>query len=228
MVINTKKCIGCGACRVACMSENMLPPGVYYRTIPEIEIGEYPQVSRIFMPTNCMQCDKPPCIKAVKSGAITKRPDGIVAIDYQKFNDKKEFDAAVKVCPYTALYYDDGDFYTKQTPTLQPYEKLQNSEYGRKLSRTDGKPPVKSGRKCHFCVHRLEAGMLPACVSTCLGGAMYFGDKNNTKGLTSLLIATYGNIRIKISSNTEPRVYYLTDDSISADSMKTCLACHGA
>jgi len=83
MVINTKKCSGCRSCAVACMAENMSPPTVTYRAVPEVEIGEYPQVSRVFMPTNCMHCDNPPCAKAANAitpGAINKQPDGIVTI----------------------------------------------------------------------------------------------------------------------------------------------------
>src|SRR3990172_9202490 len=75
MVINTKRCTGCYACVVACMAENGSPPGVAYRRVGEVESGEYPQVARTFMPTNCMHCENPPCMKAAPAGAITKRPD---------------------------------------------------------------------------------------------------------------------------------------------------------
>lgn len=59
MVVNTKKCTGCFACVVACMAENVAGPGVTYRAVPEVEMGEFPYVSRTFMPTNCMQCERP-------------------------------------------------------------------------------------------------------------------------------------------------------------------------
>ena len=231
MVINTKKCSGCSSCAVACMAENMSPPGVTYRAVPEVEVGEYPQVSRIFMPTNCVQCDNPPCAKAanpISAGAITKRPDGIVAINYEKFRDKNAFDAAQKACPYRALYYDNGTFFTKELASFQPYEQQANFEYEQRFNRTEGKPPAGSGRKCHFCLHRLNAGMLPACVTTCPCGAMYFGDKNNPKGLAMQLLAFNRGIRLKVSQGTEPRVYYLTSEVGTADNLKACLACHGA
>jgi len=231
MVINTKKCSGCHSCAVACMAENMSPPTVTYRAVPEVEIGEYPQVSRVFMPTNCMHCDNPPCAKAANAitpGAINKQPDGIVTIAYDKFRDKKAFDAAAKACPYKALYWDDGAFFTKGLPIFEPYEQQAGFEYGERLKRTEGKAPAGSGRKCHFCLHRLNAGMIPACVTTCPCGAMYFGDKNNSKGLAMQLLAFNNGIRLKVSQDTRPRVYYLTSETGTADNLKACLACHGA
>ncbi len=227
MVINVKKCIGCNACRVACISENVSPPGVFYRTVPEVEEGEYPKVSRLFMPTQCMQCDKPPCISAAPAGAMTKRQDGIVAINYAKFRGKQAFEKAAKACPYArALYYDDGRFFTRETPSFQPYEKAVSFEYGDKWSRASNGPPVGSARKCHFCLHRLNAGMLPACIGTCVGGACYFGDNNDSASLVSQLLRTYESMRINESSGTEPRVYYLVSDKVVAYNLQTCLACH--
>jgi len=33
--------------------------------------------------------------------------------------------------------------------------------------------------KCNYCVHRVDAGLQPACVATCLGGVRIFGDVND-------------------------------------------------
>ncbi len=54
MVIDLRKCIGCHACTVGCIAENKLPPGVVYRPVIEEEIGEYPNVTRRFIPRPCM------------------------------------------------------------------------------------------------------------------------------------------------------------------------------
>ncbi len=51
--------------------------------------------------------------------------------------------------------------------------------------------------------------MLPACVTTCIGGATYFGDKKDPESLINELIATGRAIRLKEEMGTEPKVYYL-------------------
>lgn len=227
MVIDPRRCIGCQACVVSCKAENVTPPGVSYRTVPEIEFGTFPILNRIFMPTNCMQCDNPPCMRAAPAGAITKRPDGIVALDYTKFTSRQEVQAARQACPYTALYYDEGNFYTREMPgSTQPYETREFDEYESEYTRASGQLPARSGRKCHFCLHRLNAGMLPSCVTTCVGRAMYFGDKNDPQSLVSELLATHKVMRVKASAGTEPRVYYIEDEIPGVRQILSCSVCH--
>lgn len=84
MVIDLRKCVGCSACTIACVAENKLPPGVVYRPVLEEEIGEYPNVTRRFLPRLCNQCDNPPCVPVCPVKATYKRPDGIVEINYEQ------------------------------------------------------------------------------------------------------------------------------------------------
>jgi Fe-S-cluster-containing dehydrogenase component len=206
MVIDLRKCIGCSACTIACKAENQLPPGVVYRPVMEEEIGEYPDVTRRFIPRPCMQCENPPCVKVCPVAATYKRPDGIVEIDYTKCIGCRY---CIPACPYSARTFDFGEFYTDHTPERQPYEEQASPEYGKKWNRKDGDSPVGNVRKCQFCLHRLNAGMLPACVTTCIGGATYFGDKNDSESLVFELVASGKMMRLKEDLGTEPKVYYL-------------------
>ncbi len=232
MVVDNRKCIGCFTCAVSCMAENVTPPGTSYRVVHLEEKGEYPTLDRFFMPSNCQHCDKPPCKVAAdmhEKGLITKRRDGIVVFHYEKLRkNKKGRDAAKKACPYIAIVSDNGSFYTEGTPVLEPYETRDFFEYGEKLSRKKG---ATSGtiRKCTFCLHKLRAGMIPACVSTCLGRAMYFGDGSDPKSLVSELIRKEGVWRIKSGLHTSPRVYYLGYEhrsDFTTISPASCLECH--
>ena len=58
-------------------------------------------IDMVFLPVMCMQCDDAPCV-AVGAGAVEKRPDGIVRINYKKItgNDKLQ-----EYCPYGAIYF---------------------------------------------------------------------------------------------------------------------------
>jgi Fe-S-cluster-containing dehydrogenase component len=232
MVIDARRCIGCDACTVACTAENGLPPGVSYRTVPKVESGEFPNVQASFMPTNCQQCDKPPCLpaaNAVSPGSMAKRPDGIVTVDYQKFG-RKAFVAARKACPYKALYFDEGRYWTDGTPARQAYETRPHVEYGKVWTRIDGALPIGAGRKCHFCLQRIEAGLLPACVATCIGGAMYFGDANDIESLVSELRSREKTMRVNESRGTEPRIFYVgaaSRQTMPVSTPESCQTCHG-
>lgn len=65
--------------------------------------------------------------------------------------------------------------------------------------------------KCTFCAHRTAAGLLPACVETCVGGARVFGDLNDPDGAARrLLDAHRGEVKVlKPEQGTKPNVYYI-------------------
>ncbi|HXP96552.1 MAG TPA: 4Fe-4S dicluster domain-containing protein [Telmatospirillum sp.] len=49
---------------------------------------------------------------------------------------------------------------------------------------------TRTADKCTFCGQRLAAGLLPACVETCVGGARVFGDLNDESGELSRTLDT--------------------------------------
>jgi len=206
MVIDLRKCVGCMACTVGCIAENHLPPGVVYRPVLEEEIGEYPHVTRRFTPRPCMQCDAPPCVPVCPTKATYKRPDGIVEINYDQCIGCRY---CITACPYSARTFDFGENYSDGTPERQAYETSPSPEYGKKWDRTKGKSPVGNVRKCQFCLHRLNVGMLPTCVTTCIGVATYFGDANDSESLVAELMGKPNVMRLKEEMGTQPKVFYL-------------------
>jgi Fe-S-cluster-containing dehydrogenase component len=206
MVLDLRRCIGCSACTIGCKAENILPPGVVYRPVMDEEFGTYPKVTRRFTPRPCMQCDNPPCTPVCPVSATYKREDGIVVVDYNKCIGCRY---CITACPYNARTADFGDTYTEGTPQVQDYELRPSFEYNKKWPRKRGKSPIGNARKCHFCIHRIEVGLLPACVSTCIGGATYFGDNNDTDSLVSELIGRPNITTLKPELGTKPKVYYI-------------------
>jgi len=208
MVIDLRRCVGCHACTISCVAENKLPPGVVYRPVLDQEIGTYPNVTRRFMPRCCMQCEEPPCVPVCPVNATWARPDGIVAIDYEQCIGCRY---CVTACPYSARTFDVGYTYTAETPQQEVYELLPNFEYGTPHSRQPGteESPIGNVRKCHFCVHRLEQGQLPMCVTTCIGIANYMGDLNDPESLVAQMAAQPNVVVLKEELGTKPKVFYL-------------------
>jgi molybdopterin-containing oxidoreductase family iron-sulfur binding subunit len=164
-----------------------------------------------------MQCDNPPCVPVCPVTATYKNEEGIVVIDYEQCIGCRY---CITACPYAARTFDFGQTYTKGTPvaeglivgqtTADAYERAANFEYGAQWAREEKEAsPVGNVRKCHFCLHRLKEGMLPACTTTCIGRATYFGDANDPDSVVSDLIASPNIMRLKEELGTEPRVYYL-------------------
>lgn len=208
MVIDTRKCVGCHACTMSCVAENKLPPGVVYRPVVDQEIGTYPNVTRKFLPRPCLQCDEPPCVPVCPVGATFSRSDGVVAIDYDQCIGCRY---CITACPYSARTFDIGGTYTGDTPAQQEYELLPTYEYGSTHRRDPDSEdsPIGNVRKCHFCVHRLEQGLLPMCVTTCIGVANYFGDLNDPDSLVAEMAAKPNAVVLKEELGTKPKVTYL-------------------
>ena len=70
---------------------------------------------------------------------------------------------------------------------------------------------TRTADKCTFCTHRLAAGLLPACVETCVGGARIFGDLADPKSTVSRLLKERADdVRVlKPEEKTNPNVFYL-------------------
>ena len=64
MLINTKKCVGCSACRIACQMKNHLDPEESFIKYHEIETGEVPQR---------VQRDRPHTVHALRGRALRCR-----------------------------------------------------------------------------------------------------------------------------------------------------------
>ncbi|HSN92722.1 MAG TPA: 4Fe-4S dicluster domain-containing protein [Anaeromyxobacteraceae bacterium] len=221
MLLDLRKCVGCHACSVACASENKLPPGLWYRPVFEHERGKYPKVSRTFLPRPCMQCDEPPCVGACpvkgRDGATWKETrgaaTGLVVIDYAKCIGCGQ---CVPACPYGARTLDDGSNHSDGTPAVQPYEAAAAFEYGRRRQRKGAAQPVGNARKCHFCVHRLQEGQLPQCISTCIGRAGCFGDESDPESLIAR-VKKASKVQILLArKGTAPRVYYVANEKLEA------------
>lgn len=212
MIIDLKKCVGCKACTVACKVENHTPPGVAYNVVLEEETGVFPHNKKTFTPRPCMQCENPSCTTVCPVSATYQREDGITVVDYDVCIGCKYCIAA---CPYGARSFDFGHNYGEED--VYPWEGQPSPEYGQNRVRKDHASPEGNVRKCTFCLHRIYNGTGPACATTCMGNAIYFGNLADPDAECMVhgvnlqnLLATRSYMRLKEETGNAPRVYYLT------------------
>lgn len=63
--------------------------------------------------------------------------------------------------------------------------------------------------KCTFCMHRVERGLLPACVTNCPTTALTFGDVIDPLSDIARLLRTRQHKVLDVEEGTKPNVYYL-------------------
>ena len=114
----------------------------------------------------------------------------------------------VPVCPVQATFQrQDGIVVVDNTRCVGCAYCVQACPYDARFINHE----TQTADKCTFCVHRLEAGLLPACVESCVGGARIIGDLHNPQSrLRQLLDEHKDAIRVlKPDNNTSPQVFYL-------------------
>ncbi|MGE5341915.1 MAG: 4Fe-4S dicluster domain-containing protein [Candidatus Omnitrophota bacterium] len=102
MLIDTKTCVGCGACVVACKTENSVPEGVFRDWIVEDVSGSFPNLRMEIRSERCNHCSRPPCVALCPTGAsYVKEGTGIVLVKRDTCTGCK---ACMASCPYNARF----------------------------------------------------------------------------------------------------------------------------
>lgn len=100
MLIDSRRCIDCKACQLACKTEHNLPGG-HWRNWIHAEISlNGPKPRAIYQPGACLHCENPTCVPACPTGATFRDAStGEVRIDKQACIG---CGACVSACPYSA------------------------------------------------------------------------------------------------------------------------------
>jgi len=208
MAADLRRCVGCQTCTAACRQANATPPGVQWRTVLDMETGEFPEVKRAFVPVGCMHCSEPPCMEVCPSTATRKRDDGLVTIDYELCIGCGYCAVA---CPYQARHI-------VHRATFAYGAQATQSE----AVRFDQKR-LSVATKCTFCRERIDEAkerglkpgvdpdVTPACVNSCIAGALTFGDRDDPESAVSRLLAETLHFRMHEELGTDPGMYYIWD-----------------
>ncbi|MDX2503191.1 MAG: 4Fe-4S dicluster domain-containing protein [Gammaproteobacteria bacterium] len=195
MVINLNTCVGCNACMAACAIENQTPvwDETKWRTfVHDNEIGVEENIQRRFFPRLCNHCDNPPCMTVCPTGATYKKDNGIVLVDEDMCMGCQ---ACAMACPYDArIAVTYGD--------IKKGKEFYGDDYRHSMPTMD---------KCSFCDHRLEKGLQPACVETCVGSARLFGDLDNPNDPVTQIVKSGAAESLLKHLGTRPNVYYIND-----------------
>ncbi|MBW1648419.1 MAG: 4Fe-4S dicluster domain-containing protein [Deltaproteobacteria bacterium] len=236
MVIDLDKCTGCGACMVACMSENNVPfkkdesnkrDSITWMRVYKISNGKpYPDADVCYLPRPCMHCEghdgHSPCVSVCPATATDySRETGVVSQIYTRCFGCRYCMAA---CPYHARYFNWWD------PVWPD---------GMEKALSPNVSPRMRGvvEKCSFCFHRYQLARekaiyegrdevaedeyQTACAQACPAGAIVFGDLNNPDHQVTRIVEPDPHhhftghskkaFRLLEQLGTNPKVYYTTE-----------------
>lgn len=204
MAIDLSKCIGCYYCVRACQAINDVADDEMRWNIvfPEVSEAEVD----FFMNRPCQHCQNAPCVRVCPVGATWVRPDGIVAMDYNRCIGCRYCEVA---CPY-----DVRRFNWKAPESDNRFvPKWGEPEIARR--------PRGVVEKCTFCMQRIDRaieqglkpglnrGVSPACVEICPVNARVFGDINDPESPVSKFLSENDTFRLREDWGTQPKVHYV-------------------
>jgi molybdopterin-containing oxidoreductase family iron-sulfur binding subunit len=220
MAIDLSSCVGCGACVVACQSENNIPVvgpeqvrkgrAMHWMRVDRYYEGDALSPRVIHQPLLCQHCDSAPCESVCPVQATNHGPDGINQMAYNRCVGTRY---CANNCPYKVRRFNFLDF-TGETPASM--QLAFNPEVTVR--------PRGVMEKCSFCVQRIrnaeqvakresrdlrDKDVVPACASACPASAIVFGDVNNPNSEVSRLSRNNRGFHVLEELGTKPAITYL-------------------
>lgn len=76
-------------------------------------------------------------------------------------------------------------------------------------------PDTHTAAKCHYCAHRTEIGLEPACVVVCPEQSIISGDIDNPQSQISQLLSAHEVKVRKPEQGTSPNLFYIEGDDVA-------------
>jgi Fe-S-cluster-containing dehydrogenase component len=217
MAVDLDRCIGCGACAVACYAENNIgmvgeKQILAGREMAWLRIERYldPEDERkiIFLPMLCQHCDNAPCESVCPVYAPHHSKEGL---NNQIYNRCIGTRFCAQNCPYKVRRFNWLHWERPEPLPLQLNPDVTVRSKG-------------VMEKCSFCVQRIKNGhdvaknekrkirdgeVVPACVQTCPTHALVFGNLMDPQSRVRKLIEDRRAYQVLGYLNTKPAVIYL-------------------
>jgi Fe-S-cluster-containing dehydrogenase component len=220
MTIDLSSCVGCGACVVACQSENNIPVvgpeqmskgrGMHWMRIDRYYESEGETPSVVHEPMLCQHCDNAPCETVCPVNATTHAEDGLNQMAYNRCVGTRY---CANNCPYKVRRFNFLDFTRETPPSMQLAFNPEVTVRPRGVM-----------EKCTFCVQRIrnaeqvakrdgrglrDHDVVTACASACPTSAIVFGDLNNPDSDAAKLSRSNRGYRVLEELGTRPAITYL-------------------
>ena len=217
MVVDLDRCIGCGACAVACYAENNLglvglERVLQGREMAWLEVQRYHDPERMerntFLPMLCQHCDNAPCESVCPVYAPHHSNEGL---NNQIYNRCIGTRFCSQNCPYKVRRFNWFSWTWPEPLNLQLNPDVTVRSKG-------------VMEKCSFCIQRIKEahGMAkdekrkirddeiqPACLQTCPTGVFTFGNLLDQGSQVRRMVEDKRAYQVMGYLNTKPAVIYL-------------------
>ncbi len=220
MGVDLNSCTGCGACIVACQSENNVPVvgkeyvlqgrEMHWMRVDRYFTGEPDDPGVVHMPVMCQHCDNAPCETVCPVAATVHGPEGTNDMIYNRCVGTRY---CANNCPYKVRRFNWFD-YSKVTSPLHMALNPEVTHRSRGVM-----------EKCTFCIHKVTYAkhtarvrgeefkaddVQTACQVACPAEAISFGDLNDPNSQVSRKLQEPRSYTLLEELNNKPAVHYQT------------------